>query len=113
MHAETVKLTEISSLCRANYITIVLSFMCIGGKNRMWNRLQNKTHRTVKEPGKYVHVCLSILFQGGKRWEWVLCTRKVGRCSDARSGVAVLVHTDMKISFPSWELNGPPASLQS
>ena len=36
MHAETVKLTEMSSLCHANYITIGLSFMCIGGKKRMY-----------------------------------------------------------------------------
>jgi len=96
-----------------HYIAIGHSFLCIGGKNRLANRLQSKTHTTAKEPGKHVPMCLSILFQGGERWECVLCARKVGECPDTRTGVAALIHTDTRMSFPSWGLNWLPASLQS
>jgi hypothetical protein len=50
-----------------HYTAIGLSFTCIGGKNRMSNRLQSKTHTTVKEPGKYVPLCLSVNIVAGRR----------------------------------------------
>jgi len=79
----------------------------------MSNRLQSKTHTTVKELGKHVPMHLSILFQGGEPWECVLGARKAGGFPDTRTGGAVLIHTDTQMAFPSRGLNWLLASLQS
>ena len=67
-----------------------------------------KQNTPIKEPGKHVSVFLSILFQGGERWEWGFCTRKVERCSDIRTDVAALIHTDTQRSFS--QLGNEPAT---